>query len=420
MKKIKFQADILERFIPISLEKLISDLLNSNILATEQASLFEQFYCRYSKLFHAQSHSQLQDLKKLYQPFNPDKETEIVRIKENDDQIFCLKEELNTILNNANYEKISENDLNEALNKISPHGVKVSVDFEEFSDVSLFYRGSAIRTELHRDWKRLNLKKQEIEIPIYRRLFVLLQPRNRKKWINHLSKEKKISLKKATKHVDASLETLGINGSDDIIYLKLFKDIPQADLEMLFPNTRVQIRLFDKIKLGVMGGGGTAGGVMATFTKLTAAIDPISALIAIGGLLGVIWRQIAKIFSQRAKYSAILTKNLYFYSLDNNMGALTYLIDSAESEECKEAILAYFFLLVKGKCTRAELDEHIETYIYKQYGIPMDFEINDGLKKLQNANLLLVEKELINALPLDEANTRLIQQWNKIIDTCKV
>ena len=39
------------------------------------------------------------------------------------------------------------------------------------------------------------------------------------------------------------------------VYMRLFKDIPQEDLEMMFPNTQVQLRLFDKIKLGVTAGG---------------------------------------------------------------------------------------------------------------------------------------------------------------------
>jgi hypothetical protein len=225
-----------------------------------------------------------------------------------------------------------------------------------------------------------------------------------------------MSLKKAEKKADAALTALGINGEEDIVYMKLFKDIPRADLEMLFPNTRVQIRLFDKIKLGIMGGGGTAGGIMATVTKFSAAIEPISALIAIGGLLGVLWRQIAKVFSQRAKYSAILTKNLYFYNLNNNMGTLTYLFNTAEAAECKEAMLAYFFLLTGGESSRVDLDKRIENYIQEKYAIPMDFEINDGLDKLQRSELLNINDNIISAVPLSKANIKLRQQWNEVIN----
>lgn len=411
--KIQYQADVLERFIPVSLAKLIADLLSSKRLDSRENFAWQQFCTRYTKLFHAEAYTQLQHLKSIYQPYNPDRDVLIIN-QAPTAQPTQFKTELYNVLENANYEKISEDDLNEALNKISPHGVKVSVDFDDFAEVALFYRGSAIQQQSHRNWKNFSFKKQSIDVKVFRRLFILLQPKNRQQWITHFT-EQNLSLESAQKKADAALKTLNINTQDNPVFLKLFKDIPRADLEMLFPNTRIQIRLFDKIKLGVMGSGGTAGGVMATLSKFGAAIDPISALIAIAGLLGVIWRQIAKIFSQRAKYSAILTKNLYFYSLDNNMGALTYLIDSAEAEECKEAILAYFFLLTAGKSTRLSLDQSIEHYIQQQYAIPMDFEIDDGLNKLQESGLLVRNGETLQAIPLEEANLTLQQRWHDII-----
>lgn len=33
--------------------------------------------------------------------------------------------------------------------------------------------------------------------------------------------------------------------------LKLFRNVPKADLEMLFPNTRVRMRLMDKLLIGI-------------------------------------------------------------------------------------------------------------------------------------------------------------------------
>lgn len=415
-KQIHYQADVLERFIPISFDRLASDLLSSDLLPTEQKSEFKQFCNSYTSLYHAKSHSQLQYLKSTYRPFNPDREELITETTALNEKLVQLKGELRNVLEKANFEKLSETDLNEALNKISPHGVNVSVDFDEFAEVALFYRGSAVHTEFRRNLMKFQFKKQPYEMKIYRRLFVLLQPKNRKQRIKELTTDNKMSKKKAAKKVDTAFKALGINGEDDIVYIKLFKDIPTADLEMLFPNTRIKMRLFDKIKIGVTGGGGAAGGVMATISKLSAAIEPMSALIAVGGLLGVLWRQIAKIFSQRAKYSAILTKNLYFYSLDNNMGALTYLFDTAETEECKEAILAYFFLLTGGETNREKLDKQIETYIYDQYNIPMDFEVDDGLDKLQKSKLLSKNDAVLNAIPLLEANSQLKQDWAKIIE----
>jgi uncharacterized protein DUF3754 len=416
-EKPSFQADVLERFIPVSLDRLINDLIATQQLSTTEQTQFRLLCQRYSALLHAQTHQQVTQLKHCYEPVNPDEDCLIRPFNDTTDSLIELKKSLFNVLKKANYERLSEQALNIALNKVSPHGVQVSVDFDDFADVFLFYRGSAVRTTAYKDWKSLYLKRKTTEVHIFRRLFVLVQPKNRQQWIEYLVQQKKMSPRKAEKKVAANFKTLGINGEQDAVYLKLFKDIPRDDLEMLFPNTQVKIRLFDKIKLGIMGGGGTAGGVMATISKFSTAIDPISAMIAVAGLLGVLWRQIAKIFSQRAKYSAILTKNLYFYSLDNNMGAITYLLDAAEAEECKEALLAYYFLLNNGPCDSAELDKQIENYILRNYAIPMDFEVKDGLRKLTEVGLLNVaDNQQLQVLSLNEAQQTLSTQWNAVIE----
>lgn len=42
-QNIHYQADVLERFIPISLTRLINDLLSSNLLAAEQHAPLPSF-----------------------------------------------------------------------------------------------------------------------------------------------------------------------------------------------------------------------------------------------------------------------------------------------------------------------------------------------------------------------------------------
>lgn len=415
MRNINYQNEVLERFVPIDLDHLIGDLIDSGLLENKLRRQFSEFSTAYIALYHAQSQSKLSALKRAYLPLNPDRDTILKDTTAAGELLTSFKDELFDTVEKANYEKLSEADLNKALNKVSPHGVQVSVDFDEFQDVFLFYKGSAICTEIHRDWRSLWLKEKPIDIKIYRRLFILLQPRTKQQWIEYLIAEKKCSPKKAEKRANAALKTLGISGDNQTLYLKLFRDIPRADLEMLFPNTRVQIRLFDKFKLGILGGGGATGGIMATISKLSATIDPMSALLAIGGLAGVLWRQVAKIFSQRAKYSAILTKNLYFYSLANNLSTLTYLADAAAAEECKEALLAYFFLLAKGASTRKELDQRIEDFILNTYGVPMDFEISDGLEKLGNAGLLSSPQDPITAVSLNDAVASVKRQWESLL-----
>ncbi len=411
----RFQTDIRERFIPVNLDRLIVDLIGNPELSEQQKNQFRRLCHCYQAIQHAHTHRHINQLKKVYSPVNPDEDCLVNSCDTVETNLKSLKTELAAVLQKANYQRLTEQELNTALNKVSPHGVQVSVDFDDFADVFLMYRGAAVRSMEFRHWKSLYLKKETAEVHIFRRLFVLIQPQNRQRWIEHLVNNKKMSRRKAEKKVNKTFKSLGVSGEEEVVYLKIFKDIPQDDLEMLFPNIRVKIKLFDKIKLTIMGGGGTAGGIMATVSKFSAAMDPLSAVIAIGGLIGVLWRQVSKIFSQRAKYNALLTKNLYFYNLDNNMGAITYVLDAAEAEECKEALLACYFLHLKGPCSSQQLDRAIEEYLFERYRIPMDFEVSDGLDKLAAVGLLHRQGEQLQLISLEEAVARLTAHWRAMI-----
>ena len=79
--------------------------------------------------------------------------------------------------------------------------------------------------------------------------------------------DKKIDKKEAEKIVRRMRGLLPVTVSSDYVYIKLFKNMPRSDVEMIFPNTKVRFRLFDKIKFGVTAGGGVGMGVVGTASK---------------------------------------------------------------------------------------------------------------------------------------------------------
>ncbi len=64
--------------------------------------------------------------------------------------------------------------------------------------------------------------------------------------------------------------------------IKLFQDVPRADLEMLFPNARVKMRRIDKLLIGVPA---VISGIIMIVTKLLAALLPV--LLLLGFWVGV-------------------------------------------------------------------------------------------------------------------------------------
>ena len=84
------------------------------------------------------------------------------------------------------------------------------------------------------------------------------------------------------------------------------------------------------------------------------------------------------------KYQLNLTRSLYYQNLDNNAGVLFRLLDEAEEQEFREAIVAYW-LLLRGPAEglpAEELDQQAEQWLSETLGFHVDFEVHDALDKL--------------------------------------
>ena len=398
-RHIKDDEGVVERFIPIAVEDLVDVLVASEQMQGQESRTFARVCEMFVAVYHARYHRNLLKLKRAYHLFSPDRDTVVVEAGSDLDREKLLqqvKKELNYILERANFEKLTIDEINAALNQKSPYGVEVEVDLDEFEEIALYYRGQGIRTVERRTWQSAFLRKESIDVPLYRRLFVVLKP-------------------KPLEETSAELAVMDANN----LYLKIFKNIPHYDLEMLFPNTRVKMTLFDKIKLSITGGGGTIGGLLTAWGKITVAIakGPFAVLMVIGMFGGVLWRQIYKIIFHRTKYMAELTKNLYFYNINNNMGAIAQIVDMAEGEEFKEAVLAYYFLYIykDREYTAERLDKEIEDYLADKYKVRIDFEVSDGLRKLDECGLLTQNSEgILEVVGLDEALRILNEVWDNL------
>jgi len=412
--------ELRERFIPISRQEIVDDLIAAPHWQAEDKKQFEQFCQIFEALYHYKFHANSEELKHSYEPFNPD--TDIVSQHKYSDEEKqelndALVKELRQLLNNANYEELTVDSINEAITAESYYGLNVEVDLDDFEEMVAYYRGSTTMTEYKRTWYTLFIYKKAIEVPIYQRLLLLLKFKTEAERVKELVAANGEDFeKKAIKKVRNSRQALPADLKEGQIFIKLFKNLPRTDLEMLYPNQNVRLKLFDKIKLGITGGGGLLAGLFSVITKMAIALtNPIAFIGAFFGLIGVIVRQVMSIFNQRTKYMMTLSKNLYFHNLDNNMGVMNYLIDMAEEEEGKEFVLAYYFLHTQPEknYTQESLDREIEAYIKDKYGCNIDFEVEDGLRKLRKEGIL-IEKDsgILKVLNLHEANVCLDNQWD--------
>ncbi|MFV1983665.1 MAG: TMEM143 family protein [Thiohalomonadales bacterium] len=311
------------RFIPFRKIDVLDMCISRGDLQPSERQEFEQLYQLIQSILHFEFHSYLDILKNSYAPFDPDSDTrEIYNLSTEDDQFV---EFLEDILNKANYEKIPQIELEKALKVASLFKIKLKVDFTEYSEVLLYYRGANIKTERVRYWFSLFSKK--ITFTNYDRVVIYLKQK--------ASNQIKTSDKKS---------------KTGAIFLKLFRNVPKSDLEMLFPNTQIKMRTIDKLMIGIPA---ALSGGLIVFTKLSATIILLASLIGywfelstteieidktkllillagVGTLAAYLWKQLNNFKNKKLQFMKTLTDNLYLKNLDNNAGVFHRLLDDAE------------------------------------------------------------------------------------------
>lgn len=371
------------RFIPFRRSDLLQMLRSEARLNSEQEHAFESSVRTIGETFRNDFHDSRQGLKDCYAGLDPDADTRQFPDSAlgQDKAVEELKERLAVLLDRANYEALSEVQLKKAFRSKSLFQIRLRVDLKDFDDLMLFCRGSSERTETVTSL--FGLIKRQVRFLNYDRVVLFLRFADR-----------------------------GAKTDSDFtpgrVMIKLFQNVPDADLEMLFPNTRVAMRWIDRLLIGVPA---LASGAIVATTKLAAPLvllgtlggfwlglhsEPVTldkrGLVVLGAgmaaLGAYLWKQWSSYRNRKERFRQALTRDLYFKLLDNNAGVLLRVLDDAEDSECKEAFVALYFLLAEaGPLSAEELDRIIEDWFAKRWHARLDFEIEDALQKLEQLGL---------------------------------
>ena len=405
-----------DRFIPLRKSDLIQTCLDDGRLSSDQLNGFKILCQLIVSKLHFEYHQILEELKDSYAPFDPNSDT--LPVTNLTGEVLLAKQSNFTarftqVLNAANFEKVTDQDLQEALQEESLFKVRLAVEFEDFEDVVFYRRGEYQQTEtLSKFW---GLLKQKITFTNYDKVAVYIKFKD----ANYFNQRK----------------TTTVNFEPGSTIIKLFQNVPKADLEMLFPNSQVRMRTIDK---AIIGGSALVGGTVVLVTKLGASMLVLAGLfgywlglsdkevtintqeliamgIGAGVLGGFIFKEWSKFKNRKLRFMKALADNLYFKNLDNNAGVFHHLIDSAEEEECKEAILAYYFLVThEESMTSEQLDNKIEHWFEEKFEFQIDFEIADALAKLERFGIVKSHDGQYTALPIKAAQAQLDEQWDAL------
>ncbi|MEL6299053.1 MAG: TMEM143 family protein [Pseudomonadota bacterium] len=411
-----------ETFLPVTRAALVDRLTKPqawNAGEARQAAKFFQYLAYWRKQRYGAANMAVEQ---DYEPFNPD--TDLLQTRQFTDlERYKMQKRLvahmEHLLTQANFVRVAPTDVEIIMTAETHYGLDFHVDLDAFEELLVFYRGASTRKDQQRTLRRF-YRKSEIKVPVYQRLFILFKLKPDAVRIEEIMRQKKIGRKQATKFVKKLRSRMPEGVRTDNIYMKMFRDMPRADIEMIFPNTRVKFRLMDKLKLGVTGGAGVAGGVMGSAGKIALiASNPIPAALAIMGLGGVAVRQVMGAFNQHQRYMVVMAQNLYFHALADNRGVLFLLGDNAAEEDVKEEILLYS-VLSKEKVNRADLpdvDRAIEQYLRSTFGIDVDFDVEDALDRLIADGIVTMDPDgTLHALPPAEAAEHIDTMWDLILD----
>jgi Protein of unknown function (DUF3754) len=397
-----------EHYIPLRKSDLVQLLCKDSRLPLEEREPFRQFCRLVEATFHFEYNKQLETLKDAYAAFDPDSETKVMHPLDPDKRAVRMAETFDAfiaLMERGNFRRLTRQQIQQYIDELpTSWGIDTHVNLDQFERLEVFARGDIVGTRTRRLWYRF-WQLEKIQVPVFSRLVMILK------------------LRKGA--VDRSINT-------DALYLKIFKDVPKPDLDMLLPNARVKLSTMDRglilypllagvglmafnIIMSITGGleNTTIDDTVARITgKLSAALLSWSAALAVAGYG---YKSYSSWQIKKQNYNLRLTRSLYYQTLDSNAGVLMRVLDEAEEQECRETYLAYYYLLKHAPSqgwTPPQLDDYVEMELERTTGLKVDFEIGDALAKLERLRIVRRQGDHYLAVPLEKALEALDWQWD--------
>jgi hypothetical protein len=384
-----------DHFIPLRPQELVRKLGDEPSVTIFEREQFRALCELVEATIHNDYRSRLSRLKADYAPFDPDDDLaghEQLTEPERKSRCAHLFADFDSLLMRANYRRLSREEIEQAIQSPSQTGLKLQLDLGLFERLEVYVRGNCELARHTRSWRRL-WKDEAASVPSYRRLAIIFRLRERSPLTDPLDTRS--------------------------VVLKLFKDIPQEDIETLLPGANVRMGLFEQAKIVLP----TVSGVGLTVLKLlkgaaAVAFASLYGLVAflglVSGAIGYAVRSFYNYLRTREKHQLCLTRNLYYQNLDNNVGVIYHLLAEAEEQEFREIALAWW-LLWRGGLSGAsaeQIDAAAEEWLQQRCNIQADFEISDALEKLERLGLARHNSDHWRSVSIEDALQTLDCAWD--------
>ena len=376
-----------EHFIPIRYEVMLDKILERSSLSEQEQEEIRYLGLMFEEHYHLDYHQDFLKLKDAFAPFNPDKETVYeLEFSEEDkaQKRKILLDGIQKFLEVSNYRLMTQEDFNKCLTLQPFGGLSVQVDTKHFKEFHVYYRGVREVEVTDTFFWILKHKRKTLQ---FCRIFVLAEYKT-----NPTEEEVKKIKARGEKPVFVPEEQAGS------IIAKQFRDVPIEHLKIVAPEVKLNLPLFDKFKVG----GTVFGGLITPIAKslVTAFLGMVGFILLLVSIVLAFLKGIFGFLNSRTKCMKKFSESLYHKSLSNNVAAVNMLLDQAETQEVKEALLAYYILYVHrdSQLTMKEMDDYAEAELRDAFNFDIDFEEDDALRKL-------IEKQLVTVHPGDTEET---------------
>ena len=413
---VRSAPEQLDRVIRLRKTELIAGLVAEGHL---DEAAFRQLARRLGAVFHYRYFEELERLREVYFHFDPEIDPQASPSGPDLEAAYGnLRDEVVRILTEANFVEIAHDEMMRAFAEHARVRVKLKAPVGDYRDIRMFRRGHHTEAIEVPVW--FGLRKRKLDVVVYDDVVLMVAT-----WPGNVTR------------ADARRLARSRGGGQKIrsgaVLFKFFRHVARGDLEALFPNVRVVMSLLDQLTLGVpalVGGVPILIKLASTLTVLFVVAgfylglsgtlrdnDTDQALAALSGLLALcsfLLRQWGNFHRQSLIHQKQLTDNVYYRNVNNNSGIFSYLIGEAEDQDWKEALLAYYGLLtVPAPLAREALKARVEELLARRFGVAAEFAIDAALVRLKGLDLVSESGDLLSALPLPDALSRLGKEWQE-------
>lgn len=366
-----------DRFIPVRVGHLVDVLLKQTAVALNRRESRE-FVAALQAVIEQEAAAFGRDVMDLYVAFSPDRDTipgpadAAARTPEG---YALLHARLAYLLDKANFARLDDVQIDHALEVAGSQGLTVRLDPTRIEELSLWVRGRGQIERIRRSWRH-PIRGVTVQLPVYHRLVVV-----------------------------------GRLKDDPHVLLKMFKDIPEEDVEALLPHAEVSMSWLDRCFMFSGSAGALGPAALKIVAGGLAALTTAVWTLTIG--LGLfVWRTFHGYRRTRLRRDSQRTRHLYYQNLSNNAGTIYTLSSLIAQEEMKEAVLAYFLCAAPGPPIRHEADlrKRAMTLLREQFGVEVDYDAPDAIESLDHLNLW-ADRAGFHVLPLEQAAGRLSAHW---------